>query len=371
MASPTIRSYSSGYLGSDASYQREITMPSSIEAGDVLICFVATSPLAFCYPVKTNSSENWMHYRTYLPQVNFDIGMNIFMAVAYGGLIDWLTIKSYWGSSDYGSWYGPYGTRPNQVWVDSLQARYTKIAYICYAISGAHRSISTAHASYGSAGNTGMWDTDPIPKADDSVVNDYLWLLGAAATLDHIATGAPTDFTNLHTVTGDSTGYYPCSISTCQRATTGISQLNPGSFTAPLCQWTIVGIRVTPTGGTPPGNPVISGGIGMYLHNENIEVYTGLERIEVNPVDMYFNSDGSENGNPFQTYIELYCSASWTASWLNDLHFDAGSYSGDAGVNYIAITCKGENTSGDPYLDTLTVQSGLSSDTMYVQQASA
>jgi hypothetical protein len=366
MAVPTIRSTSSGTIDTDATYTHSITMPGTIVAGDLLVCCVSISPCAWGQ-VASGSSSNWNTGGFYTPVYGFTANFSQFFAVALGGGSDVLNIETFW-STLFGGWVG----YSRVLWITDEFHRYTKIAYVCYAISGAKVDPPHSFVHFSvmpTAGSTAMWNFDACPPVDDSDVQDYLWMLSAAAETDNIATVAPSGFSGLITAQGQATGYYPCSISTCTMTSTVSSQVNPAAFNAPLCDWAGTLLRIVPAVGSDPVPiPPGSGGVGTYIYSDGIYTYTGIETVEVNPEDMYFGYQGDQCSNPFGTYIEIYATSSWTASWINDDHFDAGQYSGSAGVTYVAITCRAENTTGSSYVDTLTVVCGSGSDTITVEQ---
>ena len=212
-----------------------------------------------------------------------------------------------------------------------------------------------------------------MPVYDDSDARDYLWLLGVGAESNAIATVAPSTYGSLVTEQGLLVYANAVSVSSCYKTTLStISQDDPGTFTAPECDWIGYGFRIYPSGTSVPeqSDPEPPSGVGFMIPLYRKEVYIiPPQIIEVYPDTMNFNSDGSENGNPFQTYIELYSSNSWTASWLNNDHFDASIYSGNAGTHFIVITCRDFNNSGVPYTDVLTVTSGTLSKELNVFQA--
>ena len=381
MAAPTIHSYSSGVFN-DIAQSFDITLPLPVSSTDTLICFISTCPSSFAYPTgyPTFTTINWKARNSYYPEDYFSPCLTILINEhPLGGGYDLLRVGTYWpywhnGTVDYSSL-----SASSNKWLNEHK-RYTQISYVCYAISGMIKDTIDifSHNRYLNqrfiAGSfTSYWDLLSCPLNDDSVVGDYLWLATVASKNNVIATVAPSGFSSLITAQSDGTDpAHDCSITSCLRTTSGISVLDPGPFTALSTYWAGVLIRIPPPETQPEDEePIETGGIGLYIRNKEFHTYDGLETVIVYPDTMNFNSDGSENGNPFQIYIELYASNSWTASWLNDAHFDASVYSGSGGSQYIAITCRGSNTSGSTYSDTLTVISGSSNDTVTVYQVSS
>jgi len=378
MASPTIHSYSSGVFNDEAQLF-DIELPGTISSTDTLLLFVASSPSSWAYH-RNLSGGSWRFKNNYYPSDYFCPCLTILICeYPLGGGADELQIGTYFpywhnGTVDATSVYGL-----SETWLYDHK-RTTKISYICYAISGMIKNTFDIHlhnrylnTRFVSGAFTSYWDLLQCPANDDSLVGDYLWLAPIASHKNVIATGSPSGFSGLITAQSSGTdANYDCSMSCCSRSTSGISIVDPGPYTALTANWSGVLMRI-PSPKTVPDDeePIETGGIGLYIKNEEFHTYDGSETVEILPDTMYFNSDGSENGNPFQTYIELVSTNSWTASWLNDSHFDASEYSGNEGSYYIAITCRGENTSGSTYSDTLTISSGTSNDTVTVYQVSS
>lgn len=380
MASPTVHSYSSGVVN-DFGQLFDITLPATISSTDTLLLFISSSPSSWAYPRNT-AGGTWYTRHAYYPYDYFSPCLSVLVCEdPSGGGVDELQVGTY-----FPFWHNGVIDSRNLTFLNLVpfwlidHKRNTQISYVCYAISGMKKDILDAvldprytNQVFVSGAFTSYWDLLQCPLNDDSLVGDYLWIAAVASKDDTIATGAPSGFSALITAQADGTdSEFDCSISSCYRSSSGVSVLDPGAFTALSAYWAGIFIRIPPPELDPePEEPIETGGIGLYIRNKEFHTYDGLETVIVYPDTMNFNSDGSENGNPFQTYIELYASNSWTASWINDAHFDASVYSGSEGSQYIAITCRGSNTSGSTYLDTLTVISGSSNDTVTVYQVSS
>ena len=378
MASPTIHSYSSGVFN-DFGQLFDITLPATISSTDTLILFISSSPSSWAYQ-RDIAGGTWYTRHAYYPYDYFSPCLSILVCEnPIGSGVDELQIGTYFPFWHNGTISSNSLHFITESWLYDHE-RTTQIAYVCYAISGMKKGIIDAwlnprytNERFIAGDFTSYWDLLQCPLNDDSLIGDYLWLATVATQDDIIATGAPADFSTLITAQSDGTdSEFDCSISSCSRSTSGISALDPEAFTALNAYWAGVFMRIPPPELTPDEEePLGTGGVGLYIRNKEFHTYNGLETVIIYPETMDFNSDGSENGNPFQTYIELYASNSWTASWLNDAHFDASVYSGSEGSQYIAITCRGSNTSGGTYTDTLTVTSGSTNDTVTIYQVSS
>lgn len=409
MAYPVVESYTSGNINTISANVHTIPLPAC-NAGDLLVCFISCasetiynalpipyygSSINFARPynalssVYNNPPPYGIHYysnRAVInPDINFNVTHTLFLSNAVGGGSDVLVIGTYlsgYSSEDtvlYGNSEGP--TSP-QCTGTAFYPYTTKPAYICYRISGAWGGASYWDGALGGvinstkistmSGSGTNWNMSMFPSYDDSDTEDYLYLLSAASTHASIATVAPTDWTNLITAAGSALIYNSSSLSSC-RYTSTVRTVNPGAFTAPNDDdYSIFGLRIRPLASGPGTIDVIpptAGGVGTYIQDEGVSVYIPtVDSVAVNPEDMYFGYEGDQCSNPFGTYIEIVSTGAWTASWINDDHFDAGQYSGSTGVTYVAITCRAENTTGLSYIDTLTVVSGGSSDTVTVEQ---
>lgn len=375
MASPTIHSYSSGVFN-DFGELFDITLPATISSTDTLILFISSSPSSWAYP-RNIAGGTWYTRHAYYPYDYFSPCLSILVCEnPIGGGVDELQIGTYFPFWHNGTISSNSLHFITESWLYNHE-RTTQIAYVCYAISGMKKGIIDfwlnpiyTNQRFVSGAFTSYWDLPQCPLNDDSLTGDYLWLATVASKGDTIATGAPSGFSALITAQADGTdSEFDCSISSCYRTSSGISKLDPGAFTALSAYWAGVLIRIPPQETTPEDEqPLETGGIGLYIRNKEFHTYTGIETVDIYPNTMHFNYDGSEDGNPLQAYIELVSTNNWTASWINNTHFDASMYSGGEGTHHIEITCRDLNSSVSTYVDSLTITSGLSSDTVTVHQ---
>jgi hypothetical protein len=379
MAVPTIRSTSSGVVTSRSSVH-SITMPGTVVAGDMLLCYISIAPSAWAMRIAASSSTNWYTEFAYYPIDYFEPCLTVLTTNAtLGGGNDYLTIGTYYpfwhnGSMDADrlceSWLG-------LSWF-TYHARNCKIAYVCYAISGAHVYVNADPYkmyidSYTAGSFTSNWNFSQCPPVDDSSIQDYLWILTSGSQKDEVATVAPSGFSGLITKVGSTSGYNNCSISSCSRTSTTLSIIDPGAFTAPTSYWAGQLRRIAPLGSdsTPPVPPSTSIGVGTYIYKEEFSEIPPAY-ILVDPTDQNYNSDGTfDTDNPYGYYVEVISSAAWTATWNTGTRFTAGVLSGPEGVTYVSINCVGSNTSGLSYTDTLVFTISGSMDSVNCEQVSS
>lgn len=371
MASPTIHSYSAGSYPVSG-YQFDITLPPVISSTDTLLLFISSAPSSWAYP--HDMGGYWRFKYSYYPEDYFSPCLTVLINEdPNGDGTDFLSIITYfpfWHNGTIDS------VNASETWLYEHR-RTTKISYICYAISGMKKGTFDVwghnrylNTRFTSGSFTSYWDLLQCPANDDALIGDYLWLAPVASSSNIIPTAAPSGFSNLITAQSSGTSsQYDCSMSSSSRSTTGISKLDPGPYTVLNAYWAGVLIRIPPPETTPEDEqPLETGGIGLYIRNKEFHTYTGIETVDIYPDTMNFNYDGSEDGNPLQAYIELVSTNNWTASWISNTHFDASMYSGGEGTHHIEITCRDLNSSVSTYVDTLTITSGLSSDTVTVYQ---
>lgn len=364
MAYPQVQSYSSGVFVTANSATHTLTMPTGIQAGDLLIAFISMSIGTDGHLWATinagSSSNNWWGPlgNDYVGDTGWrwDVHTGLYMAYAYGSGNDSLTVNTAW--SAYSRYKGYF-------------TAYARPSFVVYRISGAayvpEHVLNIARFNM-RAGDNASWYVEG-PSPDDSVVTDYLWLATIAAPSNKIATAAPTNFTNLITAQGSDLVYLSSSLSTCRREYNAASSLTTGAFTSPSSQWIGYLVRVSPSNPGPP--PTGGGGIGMYINKQETSA-TGnpSDYIDGQPTDIKFHYDGTYvDTNPFGIYIQVTSTGNWTSSWSDGTHFYADPTSGTEGVTYVSINCYNTNTSGSSYLDTLTLDGpGTSSDTVYAEQ---
>ncbi len=375
MASPTIHSYSSGVFN-DFGHLFDITLPATISSTDTLILFISSSPSSWAYP-RNIAGGIWYTRHAYYPYDYFSPCLSVLVCEnPRGGGVDKLQIGTYFPFWHNGTISSNSLHFITESWLYDHE-RNTQIAYVCYAISGMKKGLLDFHhrprytnQGFVSGAFTSYWDLPQCPLNDDSLTGDYLWLATVASKGDTIATGAPSGFSALITAQADGTdSEFDCSISSCYRTSSGISKLDPGAFTALSAYWAGIIMRIPPSELAPDDEePLETGGVGLYIRNKEFHTYDGVETVDIYPNTMHFNYDGSEDGNPLQAYIELVSTNNWTASWINNTHFDASMYSGGEGTHHIEITCRDLNSSVSTYVDSLTITSGLSSDTVNVYQ---
>lgn len=392
MAYPVIETLSYGSLNTENTHTHTVPLPSGLEVGNIVVIFISiTSPGSYaCIAVPTSNSTsnfstidavngastgNWSNgTRIYMPRVpkwHWDASLTCIVAQAYAtNTLEIVSAMCKWDNM------------PSANWVSGDYVKlYSKPAYVCYRISGAYVPLLgsfidsvVAHQTKSLAlESTSNWNLPAIPNTDDSDYEDYLWLLGVASPTNMVAAFAPSGFTmiqNIHAINGSSSIPYSSSISTCYKQDNSVSRLDPGTFTANSCDFAGIGIRIRPSAGSEPTPlPTQSGGIGMYVYKKDTKTYQATPgAIEVLPETMDFDFEGTECDNPFNTYIQIVALSSWTAWWTTGTYFEASSYSGGEGVSYIAITCKGENSTGDSYTDTLTLQCESTYDYVAVEQ---
>ena len=393
MAYPVIESLTSGSLNTANTHTHNIPMPAGLEVGDIIVCFISiTSPGSYaCIAVpKPTSTPNFCPtvymgrpeyestwttgtriFRVSLPRISYNVSLTAMIVEA------WAT-----NTLDIYSCLVDHNAMPYANWIyDNYIYMYSKPAYVCYRISGAYRPLMGASAQtvlshqvveYSQL-NTANWDLPSIPRTDDADSEDYLWMIGVASPTNMVAAFPPSGFTMVQTVNainGDSAIPYSSSISTCYKEDNAVTQLNPGAFTANACDYCSLQIRIRPAAGSAPAElPAQAGGIGMFVHRKNVRTPVPQPgAIEVLPATMDFDYEGTECSNPFNTYVQVVALGSWEAVWDTGTHFDASAYSGDEGVTYIAITCKAENSTAASYTDTITFTSGVTNDTVLVEQ---
>ena len=388
MAYPVIESLSSGSLNNKNTHTFSITMPSGLQVGDIIVCFISiaspgtygviavptassTSNFAVNATLDYMTSGAWttrtLIYRPIINNIYHDVSLTVIIAQALAT-----------NTLQIASCLCKHSAMPTANWISGDYVRmYSKPCYVCYRISGAYiplvAGFNMAHQIKSYVGSSANWDLPAIPNTDDADSEDYLWLLGAASISNSAATVAPSGFTmtdGVHRINGSALTLYSSALSTCYKEDNSATQLNPAAFTAPDVDFSGIGIRIRPVAGGEPGPlPAQSGGIGMHVYKKDARIYVpALDAVEALPANMYFGYDGTECDNPFNTYVQVLAFGNWTAEWLAGTHFDAGAYSGGEGIHYIAITCKAANNTGDSYTDTLTFTCGITIDTVAVEQ---
>jgi hypothetical protein len=352
MAFPIIQSTSSGKIETSNNYTFPITLPSGITTGDLLVCFVSNA-----YPATGCKTQEV--YPTW-------------------GRMTIVSDRSHWGTLSVFVKYATSGSETLTVYSCSLDSRlrivsgykYTKIAYVCYRISGGYISNGYDYSPLSTHGSN--WDLNPCPLLTNTfdTLKDYLWIATVSSPINGIATGTPSGFTDLITVQGSSLIYYTASISTCRKQDNTTYRTDPGPFTAPNCSWSGLLLRIWPDPNFPNYiPPVTSEGVGTYIYQKEASEVP-VPFIDVMPVDQKYNADQTPTSdNPYGYYIEVDSSGSWTATWNTGTYFTASALSGAEGVTYITINCVNVNGSAGSYTDTLVFDGpGISTDSVNVEQ---
>jgi len=345
-----------------------ITLPSGLSSGDIIVGFLcANTPHAAFIINEANSSNNFNQDNIwgFYPGDNFSISFGYVFArsLSSGNALQINT-----------AWYG-YDGKPITGTFQNC-----KITYIFYRISGSLVNPLTGNPVKSTAITmtlgTSNWNLGPIPVYDDLDARDYLWLLGVGAESNAIATVAPSTYGSLVTEQGLLVYANAVSVSSCYKTTLStISQDDPGTFTAPECDWIGYGFRIYPSGTSVPEqpDPEPPSGVGFMVPLYRKEAYIiPPPIIEVYPAEQNYNSDGSPDiDNPYGYYVQVSSNASWTASWNAGTYFIADQYSGNAGVTLVSISCNSENTSGSSYTDTLVFDMSGYTDSVNVIQVSS
>jgi hypothetical protein len=367
MAYPVVEATSTGVIIALNTATHAITLPTGVVENDLLVVYVSNYGMIYGHTYATVnkglSSSNW-----YGPinsgyqgtgYSGHSIHMSVFVAYASGGS-NALSIDT--------SWIAYSKTHPPTT-------IYTKPSYICYRISGVLKQdvISRSFTQICDNANGANWNHRQVPAIDDSIVCDYLWILTVAAPANVVASVVPTSFANLITAQGSGMVIGATSLSSCRRTTNSVSVLDPGAFTAPSCEWYGNLARITPAGGSSgdPIPPSTSVGVGTYIYKLDSDIYgTDADFIDILPVDLKFHFDGTPDAvNPYQIYVQVLSSGSWTAVWNAGTYFTAGALSGVAGITYVAISCVGNNDTGASYTDALVFDGpGITIDSVNVEQ---
>lgn len=186
---PTIESWSSGASTAVNASSHAITMPSGITAGDLLLIVFSTDGTADV----AITAGDWVELSQ--AQAN-GVSSGIFYKFATGS--DTATVAT--GSE--------------------------QTSHIVYRISG-------ASAPYIAQTTGDSTNTDP-PNLDTGTSRNYLWIATATHDSTVVASGAPANYSNLHTQAAAGTD--GASTSTAERSTTASSE-NPGTFTSNTEQW--------------------------------------------------------------------------------------------------------------------------------------
>lgn len=215
MAFPQVATFAQSDSGITSVTSHSCTMPSGINAGDLLIAIIAVDQERTVGIDTGASGSNWTIRQQGSPtSPNNLITGAIITKVAEGS--DALTVTS--SVSDIVNVYVIRVTGAGAVYVSS---------------------------PYGSAA---VADADPPNLAPGVGAKDFLWLAAVAFDAQTVATAAPTNFTNLLTNAGDASG--ACSISWARRELNAAS-LDPGAFTSAAQEYVAFTIAVEPVASGP------------------------------------------------------------------------------------------------------------------------
>jgi hypothetical protein len=370
MAYPTVVSTSSGTITDNTASSHTIPLPSGMQKNDFLIIYISC-PYNAIVSVSPLSSFNIYEYKYRVGNcysTDHSVRLVYSFCWANGGGVDSLVLDTLYCD-------------PSFDYITNHWVYHSRISYMCYAVRGVYETIGWIYEFSNlrwtnTTGATNTWDLGICPAADDSLVDDYIWIATIAAPLNGVATIVPSGFTDLLTVQGSALYFDSTSLSSARYTTTAVSQLNPGGFTGgPACNWVGQLIRIYPTSSvTPPTDetkPPTTVGVGTYIYKENAYAYiTPIDSIEVSPTDLNFHSDTTPYAeNPYQIYVQVISSGTWTASWWGGVYFTASALSGVAGVTYISINCVGNNDYISNYTDTLVFDGpGITTDSVNVIQ---
>lgn len=240
MAYPVVEGYITGEINVAAS-THTITLPSSIQAGELLICFFTAGTNSAIANVYTGSSANWKgggRDSVY----GYEIDANLFWAKALGSGGDTLVLETL-----YNGWEG--------VPVSA------KSSWICYRISGWKENLynDPEWEQRWTNGHSLSYDLNGCPEVDDYVSKDYLYLICVGSEADSPAIDLPTYYTDLITITGEHGG--GASTSSCRKNDTA-SYSNPFPLVryapSPEVDWEGVLLRISPEETLPAGVSVIN-----------------------------------------------------------------------------------------------------------------
>lgn len=188
-----------------SSFSHAITLPSGIEAGDLLVAIVATDGFPTLAINTGVSGTNW-NQLTQATNGNV-VSSQVYWKIAEGG--DALTVTT--DASEQSS-------------------------HISYRIGGA--STVSGTSANGSSSNS-----DPPLHTPAGGSKKYLWIATRAGDSTVLPTVAPADFIDL--ITQAATGTAGASIASAVRELEAAS-LNPGAFTSTSEQWVCFTIAVEP-----------------------------------------------------------------------------------------------------------------------------
>jgi hypothetical protein len=362
-------------VGQDASrtFYHTITFPSGLNKNDLILGIVCNAP---------DVTTNWGSFSIYSSSGNFEVntynfgwpyvGFNsaIICGLAKGSGADSLVLRSTSATSCIARW---------QI--------YNITGHNNYTLTSLKHAINTGDYS------DGYFTSEVVPPSDDSVSADYLYMQFVTYNAwdpypypdDFPCTTLvqPTSWTNLLHDGKDSN--YEASIASCRRESTS-SQL---SYTVwendPLKNYIVTSFRISPgtLGGVAGSNPgfgtqvlAITGetdsgptGFNVWVYSDSIGHSTAAS-VAIEPYDQVYDNMGAPSiDNPFGSSIKITSSGSWTATWLGTgYYFIAASYSGSAGVTYLSIACNIQNTTPNPFTDTLQVTCGGATATVVLTQ---
>jgi hypothetical protein len=353
-------------IGQDVSrtFYHTITFPSGLNKNDLVLGVICNAP---------DTSTNWGSFSIYSSSGNFEIhprsygvpyyGFNacIICGLAKGSGLDSLVLRSTSATTCIARWQ-----------------MYNITGHNTYTLT------SLKHVDNAADSTDGPFTSEIIPASDDSVTADYLYMQFLTYNGPHYPTLVqPTGWTDLLHDGKDSN--YEASIASCRRESTS-SQLSYSIWdNDPAKNYILSSFRIPPgtMGGAGSSNPgfgtqvlAITGetdsgptGFNVWVYHDSVGHSTSAT-ITVDPlVQTYTNMGAAIVDNPFGTYVKITSSGSWTATWLGTgYYFIAGSYSGSAGVSYLAITCNIENTTPNQFTDTLQVTCSGVTDTVSLIQ---
>lgn len=371
MAYPQVGGSAIGHEALTPTRYHTIGFPSDLHVNDLIIGVICNAP---------NVTTDWGFFSIYSSSGNFSIynfnygvpyyGFNacIIYGLSKGGTLDELKLESTSSTACIARWQLYKVTGHNATTLGSLK----------YTIN---------------SGDTASdFTSNYVPSTDDSVVDDYLYMQfvtynGIDYSPDDLPCTTlvqPTSWTNL--LHDGKLSDNEASIASCRLESTS-SRLNPTTWNNdPAKNYIVFAFRIPSgtLGGVAGSNPgfgtekvalegvMDSGptGFNIWTYGDSIESVPTIS-VVVEPATQNYNSDGSENSNPYGTYVKVTSTGSWTAAWTTGVRFTAGSYSGSAGVSYIAITCNGSNSSGGNFTDVLTFTCTPSTDAVTIIQVSS
>ena len=387
MAYPTITSYSTGVIDTPNQYTHSITLPATINAGDlILVALTAHDDHLFCTVDDTSSSANFKNFSVSYKIVSTgdDTGWGWFWVFdngtyTYPLTTSFIAAKAIGGGSDILSVNSMYTFRSKYVNGETYSI-YAKPSYICYSISNV-KWMYGGTTNYNDSpiirqtvsGNTSTnWDLNPLYSAgkDDSDSGDHLWLSFYTAGINRVVTAAPASWTNLITAQGSVLVLNSTSLSSCRINSTGVTNIDPGAATAPSAEWIGVLMKIYPDTGASPTDITTdtSVGVGTLIYQKEIEEPI-IPLIEILPVDQkYYSDETPHEDNPYGYYVQVKSTHSWTSAWDVGTYFYADTYSGNAGITYISINCVDVNESAGSYIDTLIFSISGSNDSVTAEQ---